>query len=614
MQKTLKDNLVEFLKSTKTKRIFISSLKDIRPLYRAHQPFGSLVAHIFNSGWNRKPKFDSPIVIQSKLGYVFRLGSGLASINQIPISLLSDTASPIQNFLLKDRGHILEITCKLYDIPNWSVIDVIKVIDTEIKELAENTQHQSSDRKDALVILNSIKEFINVKHGEFLSNGVTEKSEMKISIRDIADAVPAFENNLNDTELSVEVKRESVATHIKEILWLNNHNNKWSDTQLAWLSFWAYSFERDNSSDYIDTVLKYDNLIAILDNSPAFNGTINYENQYPLISNCITKHCAKLTEGSIIIPIRLIAADRGIADFSEIAKMLEKEKQQTFETLYKHLHTNKVSKDEFLDYIDLYEKIMNQPAWATFVKKVKTLYKTTYNKKNSVVDSTNLEHTNILHSSYGGPALIACARIINEICDNRTSDSQIKRVIDDFCNRLYNKVEEVCNDGTYFSASNKSSMRVLLTILPVFSEMMKGAESKDKTLSKQKVYEILLNELKGYLDGQVKFKVVKLTTKGYSGHPEITDIDFSEFERAKAGFDLGQREQTMGYSLDNCIVQQKHHNRSAHNIDHNVTNLDYWKWYAKINLEIVTSNRQYFIDNDMIEVIADAKKLNERFN
>jgi hypothetical protein len=614
MSKSLKENLIDFLKSTKTKRIFISTLKDIRPLYRAHQPFGSLIGHIFNSGWNRKPKFDSPIVIQSKLGYVFRLGSGLASINQVPISLLCDTGNLIENFLLKDRGHILEITCKLYDSPNWSVIDLIKVIDTEIKELVENTQHQSSDRKNALSILNSIKEFINLKHGEFLTNGITEKADMKISIRDIADAVPEFEKNLNDTELSVEVKRESVATHIKEILWLNNHNNKWSETQLAWLSFWAHCFEKDNNSDYIDTVLKYDNLIALLDNIPAFNGELNSDNQYPLISNCIAKHCSKLTEGSIIIPIRLIAADRGIAEFSEIAKVLEKEKQSTFETLYKYLHTNKVSKDEFLNYIELYEKIINQSAWANFDKKVKSFYKANYNKKNTVVDTTNLVHTNILHSSYGGLALIACARIINETCNNRTSDSQIKKVVDDFCSRLYNKVEEVCNDGTYFSASSKSSMRVTLTILPVFVEMMKGAESKDKTLSKQKIYEILLNEIKGYLDGQVKFKVVKLTTSGYNGIPEVTAIDFSEYERSKAGFDLGQKEQTMGYSLDNCIVQQKHHNRSAHNVDHNINNVDYWKWYAGVNLQIVTQHKQYFYDNDMPEVVSDAKKLNERFN
>jgi hypothetical protein len=77
---------------------------------------------------------------------------------------------------------------------------------------------------------------------------------------------------------------------------------------------------------------------------------------------------------------------------------------------------------------------------------------------------------------------------------------------------------------------------------------------------------------------------------------------------------LGQKEQTMGYSLDNCIVQQKHHNRSAHNVDHNIGNVDYWKWYSEANLQIVNSNKQYFFDNDMVEVISDAKKLNERFN
>jgi hypothetical protein len=614
MTNELKNELINFITADKNKRIFVSTLKDVRPIYRAHQPFGSLVAHIFNSGWNRKPKFDNPAVIQDKLGYVFRLGSGLASINQVPITLLTDTKSPIQNFLLKDRGHILEITCKLYDIKNWTIIDLIKTVDYEIKDLVENTPNQSSDRKNALNVLNSIKEFINTKHGEFLSNGITEKSEMKISIRDISDAVPEFEKNLNDTELSVEVKRESVSTHIKEILRLNNHNNKWSDTQLAWLSFWAYCFEKDNNSDYIDTVLKYDNLISILDKNSTFNGTLNLEKEYPLLSNCITKYCSKLTEGSVIIPIRLVAADCGISDFSEIAKIFEKEKQATLETLNKFLHTNKVSKDDFLNYINLYEKIMNQPAWAKLDKKINTFRKTNYNKKTSVIDTTNLEHSNILHSSYGGPALIACARIINEVCDSRTSESQIKKIVDDFCNRLYNKIEEVCNDGTYFSASSKSSMRVILTVLPVFNEMMQGAVSKDKTLTKQKVYETLLNELKGYLDGQVKFKVVKLTTANYNGKSDVTEIDFSEYERAKAGFDLGQKEQTMGYSLDNCIVQQKHHNRSANNVDHNISNVDYWKWYAKENLQIVNSNKQYFFDNDMVEVISDAKKLNERFN
>lgn len=612
MPKTLKENLIDFLKTSSKKKIFISSLRDVRPIYRAHQPFGSLEAHIFNSGWNRKPKFDNPQIRYSKLGYVFRLGSGLASINQIPISLLTDV--PTKNYLLKDRGHILEITCKLYESPNWSVIDVLKVIDIEIADLAKNTQHQSSDRQEALNVLNLIKEFVNQKHGEFLSNGITDKEEQLISIRDICDAVPEFENNLNNTELSVEIKRESLATHIKEILWLNNHHNKWSDVQLAWLEFWKYCFEKDSNSDYIDTVLKYDSIVSNLDNNKSFNGSLNEDNLYPLVANCIYKHTSKLTDGSIIIPLRLISAERGIVDLEEISKMLEKEKQQTFESLYKYLHNYKVSKEEFLQYTDLYSKIMNQPAWAVFDKKVKSYLKTNYNKKNTVIDTTNLEHTNILHSSYGGVALIACSRIIKETCDSRTSDSQIKKVVDDFCNRLYSKVEEVCTDGTYFSSSNKSSMRVLLTIIPVYNDIMKGIAERDKTLTKKDVYQILINELKSYLDGQTKFKVVKLKLPSYNGNIEVADIDFSEYNQDLAGFDVGQKEQTMGYTLDNCIVQQKYHNRSAHNVDHNIGNVDYWKWFSKTNLDIVLQHKQWFYNNDMPEVVSDAKKLNERFN
>ena len=135
-------------------------------------------------------------------------------------------------------------------------------------------------------------------------------------------------------------------------------------------------------------------------------------------------------------------------------------------------------------------------------------------------------------------------------------------------------------------------------------------------MNEQEVYEYLLDEIKQHLNGQTKFNVVKLTLPNYNGTiVETTQIDFDDLQRNTAGFDLGHKVQTTGdFTIDNCFIQQKHHNRAYHSVDHIIDSVGYWKWYSKVNLEIVSNNKQYFIDNDMIEVIADAKKLNDRFN
>jgi hypothetical protein len=78
--------------------------------------------------------------------------------------------------------------------------------------------------------------------------------------------------------------------------------------------------------------------------------------------------------------------------------------------------------------------------------------------------------------------------------------------------------------------------------------------------------------------------------------------------------DLGQREQGMGYTIQNCILQQKHHNRSSHSGNHDISNIDYWKWYSKTNLELVMKNKSEFVSNSEFCVLADAEALNRVFN
>jgi hypothetical protein len=229
----------------------------------------------------------------------------------------------------------------------------------------------------------------------------------------------------------------------------------------------------------------------------------------------------------------------------------------------------------------------------------------------------NLKHTNILHISYGGAALIACRRlIISKGNKGRTSPAHIERIVKDFCNNLHKRIESICEAGTYFpGVTKKSSARVIYTIGHVYNEMMKQSTS-DIKMTEQEVYEYLLEDIKQHLNGQTKFNVVKLTLPNYNGDTlETTHIDFEDLQRSRAGFDLGHKLQTTGdFTIDNCFIQEKHHNRSYHNVDHITDTIGYWKWYSKVNFEIVNNKKDYFINNDMIDVIADAKKLNERFN
>jgi hypothetical protein len=611
--KELIEELTEFLEHPVNKRIFISSLKDIRPLYRGHASYKNLVAHIFNSSWNRHPNFDNPSVRASKLGYVMRLGTGLASINQIPISLLIDTISPINNFLLKDRGHILELTCCLYGEKMWKTCELEEIVLNEIKYL-ETAQNKTSDRIKALHILANVKNFISQTDSEMISSGIVDKTKRLISLQEICDSVSEFDFNLNKTDLSIEVKKESIPTHIREILQINNINNKWMDAQLAWLNFWAYCFDKDNNSEYIDSKLEYEKLISLFEQDSIFNGDYDKKSNYPLMSNSITDYCKKLSEGSIVVPMSLVSIDASTQTLSDVALKLEKETESALTAQYQNLYDLKITKKQFEKYKVEYRAIIEQPHWKNLKDKIDKLVKK-YKSPNR--DLENLKHTNLLHISYGGAALIACKRLIQSKGNKgRTSPAHIERIVKDFCNNLYKRIESVCEAGTYFpGVAKKSSARVTYTIGIVYDDMMKQGASAIK-MNEQEVYEYLLDEVKQHLNGQTKFNVVKLTLPNYNGTiVETTQIDFDDLQRNTAGFDLGHKVQTTGdFTIDNCFIQQKHHNRAYHSVDHIIDSVGYWKWYSKVNLEIVSNNKQYFIDNDMIEVIADAKKLNERFN
>ncbi len=214
---------------------------------------------------------------------------------------------------------------------------------------------------------------------------------------------------------------------------------------------------------------------------------------------------------------------------------------------------------------------------------------------------------------------MACVDAVMELRESlphmgdRKSEKQINVLVTDFVNGLIIQMEEVVEDETLFNVGATMDNRFQKLILPTYTKLEDSYTSKSPKDNKQTIYETLLNEIKPFLNGQVKFKVMKFTTESYK-EPEIATINFGTTKRGEAGLDLGQKQQSMGYTINNCIVQQKHHNRSENDVNHNISNVDYWKWYSKTNLELVTKNQQHFVSANEFSVLADAEKLNNIFN
>jgi hypothetical protein len=214
---------------------------------------------------------------------------------------------------------------------------------------------------------------------------------------------------------------------------------------------------------------------------------------------------------------------------------------------------------------------------------------------------------------------MACVDAVMELRESlphmgdRKSEKQINLLVTDFVNGLIAQMEEVVDDETLFNVGATMDNRFQKLILPTYNKLKKEYISESPKDNKQSIYETLLNELKPLLNGQTKYKMIKFTDEGYKSL-EVCEINFGTTKRGEAGLDLGQRKQSMGYTIDNCIVQQKYHNRSSSDGDHNTSNVEYWKWATKHNFDLVTKNQQHLVSIQAYEVLADARTLNNIFN
>jgi hypothetical protein len=52
--------------------------------------------------------------------------------------------------------------------------------------------------------------------------GKKNGSDIKVSLEDICDNVNSFSINLNEVPVGIEIRKETIAIHMKEILQINN--------------------------------------------------------------------------------------------------------------------------------------------------------------------------------------------------------------------------------------------------------------------------------------------------------------------------------------------------------------------------------------------------------
>ena len=599
------DKLKKFVDGSLDVDIIPTTLSQIREIYKQKEKLSILSKiqyHIFNSVWNRSPNFKIKAVLIEKLNYVIKIGIGIASYNQLPLSWIMDKLFKFNNFLMKDRGHITYMICHMYSAP----LPLVLVEECVTKLLIE---YKSKNYKDdytlnpAVSILKKIEAFI-VSSKESQKKSGLKKSEWVISISDICDSVPEFNDKLNNGAVSIEVKKESIFAHMLEILGINNSFNKWIEFQKAILSMTGYTMQKDGSDVYLRDTLNIDYVRHCINSIECFNG----DNNIVVFFNAISNYKKKLNEYNEIIPIRFLGL-RCLTTFDKRGPYYYASTQKDIENQLYALHTNNLTEDSAKKQLSVIGQIAKHPSWKEYEDERKRLLEL----QTSTTDTTNLEHSCVGKEDFG----MACIDAVMELIDTlpsiseRTSEKQIALVTNTFVTQLIEQLKNSVEDETLFNIGKTMSNRFNNLILPAFSDVKKSYQTK--STSKDVIFETLVKELTPYLNGQTKFSVLKFTKESYI-NPEVVVIDFTTKNRNESNLDLGQKEQTMGYTINNCIVQQKYHNRSSNNVNHKISNIDYWKWFAEENFKMVNDNKDKFISIGEYAVIADAKRLHECFN
>ena len=160
MKKKLIEQFKEFVVSNDKVDIFKGKVSEIRSIYKGRGLQGNLMYYIFNSIWNRIPNLELPSVLKDKMGYAVRIGFGIASYNQLPLSFIVDKIQTINNFLMKDRGHILELVCGQYKI-GFSAKQILSIVKNERSSIIAEPNYEKDIRYvEAIEIADEVISFL----------------------------------------------------------------------------------------------------------------------------------------------------------------------------------------------------------------------------------------------------------------------------------------------------------------------------------------------------------------------------------------------------------------------------------------------------------------------
>ena len=610
------NKLRKFVKNPKKVDTIKTSIREIRPLYRAKKKMRKLAFHIFNSMFNRTPNLEILKVRKSCLTYVFRIGSGIASYNDIPLSWITNTViGSIKNFVLKDRGHIFETVISLYN-HEWNLKEVIKYCEIELNVLQGNkkktiTKKQDESRYIGIKVLSEVLEFLKQEKVRQKQDGILV-SNQTVSIETICDNITDFDKHINDQVVSLNIRKESIWAHCREMLNLNNKENKWIDYLKAFLNFNQYVMEKSKSDTWLKDELKIETLQTELDQSDIW--TLKDGKNAPiLLSKGIKSYKDKIEEFADVIPFQLLGNTYYEEDFTKTGGGdYFHRTDDSILTALKSIYDGNATYEEAHKRINIFESIIKQNSfWVDFYDRKDFLFN---QYKNTQYDTVNLEHCTVESESFGMACVRACYDLIMKTCDERTSETLIRNIVMKFTEKLLEVLKEVCEDKTLFVESSMEK-RFDRVILPAYLSILNDAST---TLSKKELRKMHWGELEQVFFDDVKetkFKYINPLVERYN-NPEIKEIDFDKVvnNAKESNIDLGQQIQTDGYTLENTFLQVKGHNRSSNQGNHTIDNVDYWIWFAEENQKLVDYHKDYLIKSNMFDVIVDAEKLTKIFS
>ena len=556
--------------------------------------------HIYNSIWNRMPNFNILSVFRDKLRYALEIGSGLASPNQLPVSQITSSIWNKLIFLMKDRGHITNLVCNLFS-KEFKLKDIQKVANETLKNWKSIPGYaKEKELREGVKILESIVSYVEEESKRQKSEGVN-KSEQKLSLEMICDNVPDFDKGLNDTLFQMEVIKESIIKHMKEIFMLNNGGNPWIPFQKGLLDFIKKIMSTDGSDDYLRETLNLDKLSRYIAELSGLNGEAKF-----VFKNSIDAYKKKISEYYEPIALRFLAL-REYTSFTNRGAHYNAGNETDITNQLWALKDKNISYDSATYELSLASKFALHPIWEEFEKRRKELIK----EQLDTVDTGNLKDSAVGKEDMGMAYIDLCmeARMCIPGMGDRTSDSQIEQVGYTVGKTLIETLEEIVEDETLLISDKSMKNRFDLLIIPTYDKVKKILSSNKKE-SKEELKEMHLSISSQQCPSQKEFQVIKFTKQSLEGKLQIATVNFE----TGVGIDLGRKKQSDGYTFENTFAQQKHHNRSDLEGDYNYTTIEYWKWYATENLNLVNDNKEYLFDNDLLEVITDAKRLNECFN